>query len=85
VVANLIAMLFQALAVRLGNAIDRNLAGLCRERFPKFLILLPWVINTLTVPQLLQMCGINIHSMKSLLTCRLWNAGICGRSRGPIE
>jgi hypothetical protein len=35
VVANLIAMLFQALAARLGIVTQRNLAELCREHFPR--------------------------------------------------
>ncbi|MFT4063660.1 Nramp family divalent metal transporter [Paraburkholderia sp.] len=45
VVANLIAMLFQALAAKLGIVTGRNLAELCREHFPQPLVLLLWVVS----------------------------------------
>ncbi|WP_454872147.1 Nramp family divalent metal transporter [Paraburkholderia xenovorans] len=45
VVANLIAMLFQALSARLGIVTERNLAELCREHFPKPIVLMLWVIS----------------------------------------
>jgi manganese transport protein len=43
VLANLIAMLFQALSAKLGIVTGSNLAELCREHFPKPLVLLMWV------------------------------------------
>ncbi|OCW57255.1 Nramp family divalent metal transporter [Hoeflea olei] len=44
-VANLIAMLFQALSARLGIVTGRNLAELCRMHFPKPLVWLMWAIS----------------------------------------
>ena len=43
--ANLIAMLFQALSARLGVVTGRNLAELCREHFPLPVVLTMWVIS----------------------------------------
>jgi manganese transport protein len=43
--ANLIAMLFQALSAKLGIITGRNLAELCREQFPKPVVLGMWVIS----------------------------------------
>src|SRR5471030_181262 len=43
--ANLIAMLFQALSAKLGIVTGRNLAELCREHFPKPVVLGMWVIS----------------------------------------
>ena len=43
--ANLIAMLFQALSANLGIVTGRNLAELCRDRFPRPLVLAMWVIS----------------------------------------
>ena len=43
--ANLIAMLFQALSARLGIVTGRNLAELCRDHFPKPLVLVMWVVS----------------------------------------
>ena len=42
--ANLVAMLFQALSAKLGIVTGRNLAQLCRDHFPRPLVLLMWVI-----------------------------------------
>ncbi|WOJ88188.1 Nramp family divalent metal transporter [Methylocapsa polymorpha] len=42
-VANLIAMLFQALSAKLGIVTGRNLAELCREQFPRPLVLAMWI------------------------------------------
>jgi manganese transport protein len=44
-VANLIAMLFQALSARLGIVTGRNLAELCREHFPAPVVWVMWVIS----------------------------------------
>src|ERR1700704_896573 len=43
--ANLIAMLFQALSAKLGIVTGRNLAELCRERFPRPVVLAMWVVS----------------------------------------
>ncbi|MDR5751338.1 MULTISPECIES: Nramp family divalent metal transporter [unclassified Caballeronia] len=45
--ANLIAMLFQALSAKLGIVTGRNLAELCREHFPKPLVLFMWGVSEL--------------------------------------
>src|SRR2546428_9997626 len=47
VVANIIAMLFQALSAKLGIVTGRNLAELCRERFPQPLVWAMWVVSEL--------------------------------------
>jgi manganese transport protein len=43
--ANLIAMLFQSLSAKLGIVTGRNLAELCRERFPQPLVWAMWVVS----------------------------------------
>jgi len=43
--ANLIAMLFQALSAKLGIVTGRNLAEMCREQFRKPVVLVMWVIS----------------------------------------
>ena len=45
VVANLIAMLFQALSAKLGIATGRNLAELCREQFPEPVVFGMWAVS----------------------------------------
>jgi manganese transport protein len=45
VAANLIAMLFQALAAKLGIVTGRNLAELCHEQFSKPVVLAMWVVS----------------------------------------
>jgi manganese transport protein len=42
--ANVIAMLFQALSAKLGMVTGRNLAELCRERFPRPAVWAMWVV-----------------------------------------
>jgi manganese transport protein len=44
-VANLIAMLFQALSAKLGIATGRNLAEICREQLPRPLVWAMWVVS----------------------------------------
>jgi manganese transport protein len=44
-VANLIAMLFQALSAKLGIVTGRNLAELCREQFPRPVVLAMWGVS----------------------------------------
>ncbi|MGB9648215.1 MAG: Nramp family divalent metal transporter [Stellaceae bacterium] len=43
--ANLIAMLFQALSAKLGIVTGRNLAEMCREEFPRPLVMAMWAIS----------------------------------------
>ena len=43
--ANLIAMLFQALSAKLGIVTGRNLAEMCRDQFPKITVYTMWVIS----------------------------------------
>jgi len=45
VVANAIAMLFQALSAKLGIVTNRNLAEMCRDHFPTPLVLVMWVVS----------------------------------------
>src|SRR5690242_2241891 len=42
--ANLIAMLFQALSAKLGIVTGRNLAEMCRDHFPKPVVWAMWVV-----------------------------------------
>src|SRR5690242_2060376 len=43
--ANIIAMLFQALSAKLGIVTGRNLAELCRDHFPRPVVLPMWVAS----------------------------------------
>jgi manganese transport protein len=43
--ANLIAMLFQGLSAKLGIVTGRNLAELCREQFPKPVVVAMWIAS----------------------------------------
>jgi manganese transport protein len=45
VMANAIAMLFQALSAKLGIVTGRNLAELCREQFPMPVVIVMWIIG----------------------------------------
>jgi manganese transport protein len=45
VLANLIAMLFQALSAKLGIVTGRNLAEMCREQFPRPIVWGMWVVS----------------------------------------
>lgn len=42
VLANIVAMLFQAMSAKLGIVTGRNLAELCREQFPKPVVMVMW-------------------------------------------
>jgi len=44
VVTNLMAMLIQTLSAKLGIATGRNLAQLCRENFPRPVVIAMWVL-----------------------------------------
>src|ERR1700678_2410601 len=43
--ANVIAMLFQALSAKLGIVTGRNLAELCRDHFPRPVVWAMWVVS----------------------------------------
>ncbi|HXX03162.1 MAG TPA: Nramp family divalent metal transporter [Xanthobacteraceae bacterium] len=43
--ANLIAMLFQALSAKLGIVTGRNLAEMCRDHFPRLIVWAMWVVS----------------------------------------
>ena len=43
--ANLIAMLFQALSAKLGIVTGRNLAEMCRDQFPRPVVSAMWVVS----------------------------------------
>lgn len=43
--ANLIAMLFQALSARLGIVTGRNLAEMCRDSFPRPIVWVMWAVS----------------------------------------
>ena len=45
--ANLIAMLFQALSAKLGIVTGRNLAEMCRERYPRPVVWVMWFVSEL--------------------------------------
>jgi manganese transport protein len=45
VLANLIAMLFQGLSAKLGIVTGKNLAELCRDRFPKPIVIAMWIVS----------------------------------------
>src|SRR5499427_3034199 len=45
--ANLIAMLFQALSAKLGIVTGRNLAEMCRDEFPPVLVWTMWIVSEL--------------------------------------
>ena len=44
-VANVLAMLFQAMSAKLGIVTNRNLAELCREHFPRPVVLAMWAVS----------------------------------------
>ncbi|WP_370321665.1 Nramp family divalent metal transporter [Oricola sp.] len=46
-VANMIAMLFQALSAKLGIVTGRNLAEMCRERYPRPVVWVMWFVSEL--------------------------------------
>jgi manganese transport protein len=43
--ANGVAMLFQSMSAKLGIVTNRNLAELCREHFPRRIVLAMWVVS----------------------------------------
>jgi manganese transport protein len=45
VAANLIAMLFQGLSAKLGIVTGRNLAEMCRDKFPRAVVWAMWIVS----------------------------------------
>jgi len=45
VVANLVAMLFQAMSAKIGIVTNSNLAELCRENFPRPVVIGMWIVS----------------------------------------
>jgi manganese transport protein len=45
VLANIIAMLFQAMSAKVGIVTGQSLASLCRQHFPRPMVLLMWVVS----------------------------------------
>lgn len=43
--ANLIAMLFQSLSAKLGIVTGRNLAEMCRDEFPRPIVIVMWIVS----------------------------------------
>ena len=77
VVTNLMAMLIQTLSAKLGIATGRNLAELCRERFPRPVVLVMWVLMEIVAmaTDLAEFLGAAL-GFYLLLGIPLWVAGI---------
>ncbi|MCE5272555.1 Nramp family divalent metal transporter [bacterium] len=77
VASNLIAMLVQTLAAKLGIATGRNLAEMCRERFKPWLVYTMWVVMELVAmaTDLAEFLGAAI-GFNLLFGMPLWLAGL---------
>lgn len=77
VASNLIAMLVQTLAAKLGIATGRNLAEMCRERYPFWLVVAMWVVMELVAmaTDLAEFLGAAI-GFNLLFGMPLWAAGL---------
>ena len=77
VCSNLMAMLVQSLSAKLGIATGRNLAELCRLRFPRPLVWLMWVLMELVAmaTDLAEFLGAAI-GFNLLFGIPLWAAGL---------
>ena len=77
VASNLMAMLLQALSAKLGIASGRNLAEVCREQFPRWVVLTMWVLMELVAmaTDLAEFLGAAV-GFNLLLGIPLWIAGI---------
>jgi manganese transport protein len=76
VASNLMAMLIQALSAKLGIATGRNLAELCRDHFPRWLVWVMWVLMELVAmaTDLAEFLGAAL-GFYLLLGMPLWIAG----------
>jgi manganese transport protein len=77
VASNLLAMLIQTLSAKLGIATGTNLAEHCRERYPRWLTLLMWVVMELVAmaTDLAEFLGAAI-GFNLLFGIPLWLAGL---------
>ncbi len=75
--SNLMAMLLQALSAKLGIATGRNLAEHCRERFPRPVVWIMWVLMELVAmaTDLAEFLGAAV-ALNLLFHMPLWVAGI---------
>ena len=75
--SNLMAMLIQSLSAKLGIATGRNLAELCRENYPRPVVLLMWVLMELVAmaTDLAEFLGAAL-GFNLLLGIPLWIAGL---------
>jgi len=73
--ANLVAMLFQALSAKLGIVTGRNLAEMCRDRFAKPIVWAMWAISEIAAmaTDLAEFLGGAI-GLSLLLACRCCGA-----------
>src|SRR5512133_3928316 len=77
VASNLMAVLIQSLSAKLGIATGRNLAEICRERFPKWFVFALWILMELVAmaTDLAEFLGAAI-GFNLLFGMPLWVAGI---------
>jgi manganese transport protein len=75
--SNLMAMLLQALSAKLGIATGKNLAEHCRERFPRPVVLIMWVLMELVAmaTDLAEFLGAAV-ALNLLFNLPLWIAGL---------
>src|SRR5712671_6865466 len=86
VLANVIAMLFQALSAKLGIVTGRNLAELCREQFPQPLVWGMWVVSEIGAMGLSLLFGMPL--LASMVITGITTYAILTLQRGgfrPIE
>jgi manganese transport protein len=75
--SNLMAMLLQALSAKLGIASGKNLAELCREKFPRWVVWTMWVLMELVAmaTDLAEFLGAAV-ALNLLFGLPLWIAGL---------
>jgi len=75
--SNLMAMLLQALSAKLGIATGKNLAEHCRERFPRPVVYIMWVLMELVAmaTDLAEFLGAAV-ALNLLFNLPLWIAGL---------
>ncbi len=75
--SNLMAMLLQALSAKLGIATGKNLAEQCRERFPRPMVIVMWVLMELVAmaTDLAEFLGAAV-ALNLLFGLPLWIAGL---------
>lgn len=78
--ANLIAMLFQALSAKLGIVTGRNLPELCRDHFPKPVVVAMWVISEIAAmaTDLAEFLGAAIGLSLLFHLPLIWGMGVTG-------